>query len=380
MRRGACVVDVEALQRANVYAGSDSTWPIAFHETTHSMRELLTAVGVDSCEAGCMQPAITFIGASVVAQLVASLRLEARLYQSGCERCFAQLSGTSLFLGNSRCPYRASEGGLDIWRASLEEPHNRTVAARRRACSVLHRSTDDGDSRRCSSGFDCAVARSRTIVIGWRSGHYGLSGTSPVHGGRLAILEEDIRAVARRAAALGVRVVLMTESSQHFPGASGDSNGGGGSYTREAYEKLLREEARCMCRPATRRPDPSQADAADATGVGDITAGAESGVLNAEGLVPSLYRRLSHELGLSLYDFYARTLPEHAHHIASSCGHYAARTRHGVRASSLVPLLEKPRPCCDCTHFCYSSRFWERVAIRPLTRLLAQPPQLATPA
>ena len=193
VRRGACVVDVEALQRANVYAGSDSTWPIAFHETTHSMRELLTAVGVDSCEAGCMQPAITFIGASVVAQLVASLRLEARLYQSGCERCFAQLSGTSLFLGNSRCPYRASEGGLDIWRASLEEPHNRTVAARRRACSVLHRSTDDGDSRRCSSGFDCAVARSRTIVIGWRSGHYGLSGTSPVHGGRLAIQSPRLR-------------------------------------------------------------------------------------------------------------------------------------------------------------------------------------------
>ena len=84
---------------------------------------------------------------------------------------------------------------------------------------------------------------------------------------------------------------------------------------------------------------------------------------------PRLYRRLARELSLPLFDFSKSTAAEHAQHVASSCGHYAPRTRGGVRAAQGV-VLDRARPCCDCTHFCHSSSFWERSAILPLTRLL----------
>jgi hypothetical protein len=310
-RRGVCIVDPETLATKTP---SMQDWPIELHNISTSVRTLIEALGVEHCRCKRSKGAL-FIGASVMGHLFSAVRFEARrLLGKRCDACFAIQNGATLFLGNSKpgCAYHGR--GVDIWTESMAHPTNSTITALRQACSTL----DVNGSR-----IDRQLSRAHTVIIGWRADHYAADPHSRIGRARLAIMKEDVTRVIERAKQRGIRVVLMTESAQHFPVEKLGHGAHGGSFSEDVYQKLLRDESRCMC---LHRKIPG-------------------GRLGAVGM----YRRLAMAHRVPLFDFFAATLNTHQHHVASSCGFWAPRTVDGVRAPT-PSVLSKKRRCCDCTH------------------------------
>ena len=272
--------------------------------------------------------AIHFFGASVTLHFMLALQSEARRTLGvNCDMCFG-VDGPALMYTMAK-KTGALGCGNELWRLSHAKPYDPAVKAQLRNCTKL---VPGGP-------MDETLLAARVIVVGYRIAHYG-GGGSPGH---YATLEEDIRALTERALQLGKRVMFMSPSAQHFPHSND-----GGTYDRASHRTMMQSLSRgaqsCLCVPNA-KPAPIPRE-----------------VL--------LYQRLAAEYKLPLFDLYNTTQSAHNHHIGATCGHYAPRTVNGVRTPEAV-LLNLQRDCCDCTHFCHTPSFWQRVGIKPFADALS---------